>query len=412
MSNKPRSLGVSDWIVFVGVIIILAVCLFVDRRDMGSKQIVVVVISSVASAVVTYLLLRGQKHDLEEQRERDRLFEMEQLEAEEKRSKGVQIYSNKIAAFSAFNEVVWQNKLDWSEEKAEVINNIRKELFSKVILYLSSSEITQITQIIEQIIKGQTNDFPFVLSSIVEVLNNNAEQTLFKKDNSDGPDENYRKACKALWNVLNDWMNSDDSNEATEDVIKDSSELEESRRNLKPGIQTWHFSMWDASQIKSLNNGGKELSLVEYGEYWRTNLVEQVKPGDIVFLFRGNKRYSGVFIAKGWRIFDYDEGRNVTERTSGGIPREVVLGDAVPIESVASKLGEYDFYGSYEDPNSTSCANVIVEPISYVPEGVPNPNTTYRKTISRYYSAYAVSLLEEFIKADPKSRAAIEDLFV
>ena len=163
MEKKSRSLGVSDWIVIIGVIIIVAVLLFIDSRDMGSKQIVVVVISSVASAVVTYLLLRGQKHDLEEQREKDnkliderrnadqarederrkieiereearresdRLFEDKRLAAEEKRSKGVQIYSNKISAFSAFNEAVWQYKLDWSEEKGEVINNIRKELFS------------------------------------------------------------------------------------------------------------------------------------------------------------------------------------------------------------------------------------------------------------------------------------------
>ena len=100
------------------------------------------------------------------------------------------------------------------------------------------------------------------------------------------------------------------------------------------------------------------------------------------------------------------------EITSEGIEKAVVIGDKVPIDSVKDKLAKYDIYGSYLEPNSTSCANVVVDTISFIPDGVITPNTTYRKTISRYYWEYAVRLLDKFNEVEnEQNRKKIAQLY-
>ena len=178
-------------------------------------------------------------------------------------------------------------------------------------------------------------------------------------------------------------------------------------------IQPWHFSMWGYTQLDYLERGGNEVSLVEYGPKWRTSLVKSVSKGDIVFLFRGNRRYSGVYKALGWRVFRYfvdDSGqRVVSEEVSEGISRAVVLSEkAEPISSVWDKLGQYDIYRSFEDQSSTSCANIVVECLSYIRDGVYTDNGVYRKTISRYNRTYAARLLGAFLAKDASCRDTIE----
>ncbi|MBR1466419.1 MAG: hypothetical protein IJ607_08670 [Bacteroidaceae bacterium] len=38
--------------------------------------------------------------------------------------------------------------------------------------------------------------------------------------------------------------------------------------------QAWHFAMFSDIQLEKLKEGINELSLVEYGEEWRTNQVK------------------------------------------------------------------------------------------------------------------------------------------
>ena len=448
-SLEQQSRKSSIWIVIAGVLIIILVLALIDIWNIGSMQSVVVVISSVAAAVVTYLLLQGQKYDEYRQREanekrrkeeRDwqearsktdmdwkdqrrkeeqqwederRRAEREWQEArskeEAKRTENTQIYSNKIAAFSAFNEAVWKENMDTRDDDRETVINIRKELFSRVILYLSSSEIEQITNAIS----GENKQFPYVLSSIVNILNQNAENTLAGKDNVEEKNEEnnvaYRKGCQSLWDKFNEWLDDIAPTPSQTGVSQETGNAE--KKQIKSGIQPWHFCQWSGKQLESLRNGVMELSLVEYGESWRTEMVKLVKKGDLIFLFQGSKRYAGAFEAKGWRVFEYDSDRYVREITSSGIEKVVVLGEKVPIEDVAESLKKYDIYESFRNPDSTFCANVVVDTISFPGAGVPNPNTTYRKTISRYYPGYAVNLLNEFLNADPANKEKIDQFF-
>ena len=254
MENKEKSsrrFGGSDWIVVAGILIIVLVLILVDVHHLGSMQSIVVIISSVSAAVVTYLLLRGQSHDLEVQRKQDKEEERQRREEytshleklrdqarswEEKRFDQLnqwrndrdyrqeskrewernryikdRLFANKIAAFSSFNEIVWQFNLDSPKDRTTAILNIRKELFGKVVFYLLPDEINRIASIVS----NQNQSLPFVLSGIMSILNQNAENTLAGMARDCDKSADYESCCKQIWEAFNLILNS--STEALRD---------------------------------------------------------------------------------------------------------------------------------------------------------------------------------------------------
>ena len=404
-------------IIAVVVLILLFTAFYMmgdDNSWFSIKQIIGIVVAAAMSGVITVLLLveqsRTQKEMSVQQEAANAQRLKEQRESETKRNKDVKIYSNKIAAFSSFNKAVWTDDLDDPDRYSANVDNIRKQLYSKAILYLDAKEVRSIAEILP---KEKTNSFPIVLSGIIGILNRNAEKNISADtDENETQGDDYKDACRHLWEGFAEWSACYAKQEDGESSIETSSEGSSSR-SLKS--QAWHFCEWDTRQLDSLDKGLDELSLIEYGEYWRTNLVKSVKNGDIVFLFRGSKKYSGVFKAKGWRVFEYDPDRMVEEKVSDDNISRVLPSGKHPINDPKIKevLEKYDIFESYLSAESTSCANIVCERICYFRDGVDNPNTTYRKTISRYYEGYAVRLLEEFKKkeSDPVTLAKINDLY-
>lgn len=357
-------------------------------------QIIAVVLSVLFTAVVTNSLLTAQS------------------ESEENKEKNIKIHENRIKAYSSFMQKMW-GVLDDDTILKEEINSLRADLLDNLIFYLDNSQLQVILEALEKLYDGVNGDKPsdskkreyikfatIVADNLKEAVSTSVQETK-KTDN-----EQILKLWTIFSNIENQFPDKEEIGETrdTSEVLEQPKEQPSEDSTSSPAesiskrlnAQAWHFCGYGTEQLDYLESGGNELSLVEYGEYWRTDLVKQVKLNDIVFLFRGNKRYSGAYLAKGWRIFVYDEQRNVEEITSPGIEKRVVKEGKVSIDSVATELAKYDIYQSYQDPNSTSCANVVVEELSYFRDGVTNPNTTYRKTISRYYWEYAIRLMEEF----------------
>ena len=163
--------------------------------------------------------------------------------------------------------------------------------------------------------------------------------------------------------------------------------------------QAWHFNAWDGRQFEQFNNIEKkeecELSLIEYEEDWRTNLVKQVKEGDRIMLFRrGGYGYVGAFKALGWRVFCFEDGKEEIQYFGEELK---IITEKDNKDRFLKDVEKYDIYNSKED-GATLCSNLIVKPIAYVPEGVGNPGGVYRRTISRYDSHYAQLLEERFKK--------------
>ena len=408
MNNNTRTSPITGVVITTILVALLLVSFYFlgdDSSWFSINQLIGIIAAAAISGVITVLLLieqsNTQKQMLNQQEETRKEMLEEQRKKDLAKDKDVKIYSNKIAAFSAFNREVWTKDLDNSEKTPEIIENIRKQLYSRVILYLNASEIKEIISFIPD---NKANNFPVVLAGIINVLNRNAEKNIVEKEDNEQYDKDYHQACQALWEKFNEW--SGEFEEAQDIVLTSNG----TSRSLKK-LQAWHFCEWSTLQLDKLDNGFNELSLIEYGEYWRTGLVKQVKKGDLVFLFRGAKKYSGAFIAKGWRVFEYDENRNVTEITSDGIPPVLPVGQVNSLNDSAIQeiVKEYDIYESFKNNNSTSCANVVIdERLCYLREGVENPGGTYRKTISRYYEGYAVKLLEAFKAAKPENASIID----
>ena len=425
MSEKKQSTKFEDTrklvSIIIGVVIVLLLAFYLiegPSAGFSLQQFIGIILAAALSGAVTLLLLRGQNDVLEQQRVSEAEIAAAKAKGEAEKDKDVKIYSSKIMAFSLFNKAVWQNDLDTTDSAVFVktLDTIRKELFGKVLLYLDSTEIDEIVDIVKK--RGEGRDLPRILSSIVSILNNNADKTLSDESETKGNDEAFSQSCQDLWDAFSDWIHSYES--VPEDEAQETEKNEVEPVEEKPwtfNAQAWHFCMLSSLQTDPMKtNNLYELSLVEYGQTWRTGLVKQVKPGDIVFLFRGSKRYLGVYKAIGWRVLYYskdEQGQEyVREEVSEGIQKKVVLdGDTALMwdNAVNERLKQYDFYCSFGD-GATSCANVVVEELSFVPDGVVTPNTTYRPTISRYYWVYAGKLLKVFLDADPQARTRFDKL--
>lgn len=357
-------------------------------------QIIAVVLSVLFTAVVTNSLLTAQS------------------QSEENKEKNIKIHENRIKAYSSFMQKMW-GVLDDDTILKDEINSLRADLLDNLIFYLDNDQLKVILAALDDLYKGVNEDKPddskkreYIKFATIVADNLKVAVSTSTQENKITDTELILKLWTVFSNIENLFPDKEEIGDTRvtsvvleqpkEEHSEDSTSSSSDRISKRLNAQAWHFCGYGTEQLDYLESGGNELSLVEYGEYWRTDLVKQVKLNDIVFLFRGNKRYSGAYLAKGWRVFVYDEQRNVEEITSPGIEKRVVKEGKVSIDSVAAELAKYDIYQSYLDQNSTSCANIIVDELSYFRDGVTNPNTTYRKTISRYYWEYAVKLMEEF----------------
>ncbi len=302
------------------------------------------------SAVITLVLLNGQTKD------------------EEDKDRNIKMYSRKLNVFAKFNQLLW-------EEDGIENEDLRKSCLKELIFYLNEKEIESL-----KTYANSLTDF----ESPIQRTEAKAKITNLLRNSLEGESASNTKIVDAIIS-LNDIL-------APENAVK---QIEEKSGNSEAQYlqqQAWHFIMWDERQNSKLKEGFKELSLVEYDEDWRTNLVKQVGENDIVMLFRrGGYGYVGAYKAIGWRVFYFEE--NKEELQMFDKEKQVITG-----EQYLSDIKTYDIYNSKED-GATTCANIIVEPIAFVENGVGNPGGVYRRTISRYDSHYAWLLMERFKNA-------------
>lgn len=326
-----------------------------------------------------------------------------QQESEETKEKNIKVFENKIQVYSEFISKMWKT-LEDDTITDEEIRGIRLDIFNKLIFYYD--DIDKLVKKVDGI--KSTDKYK------EEIDNSKRTQEIIQcfSDITDllrvdvGRRESKTESISNLWNKFGiqprDTENETISNEKMETVsktmsdvvIKDSVQQENNASEDSQRLENaWHFNAWGDQQFKQIEeNLAKskeiELSLVEYGEYWRTNLLKQVGKGDIIMLFRrGGYGYVGAFEAIGRRIFDFEKGEE-----------EILYFDEEktrPVENFDVDAEEYDIYKSRED-GATLCSNLIVKCIAYVSDGVGNPGGVYRRTISRYDSHYAWLLKERF----------------
>lgn len=361
---------------------ILAICFFVFHIPDFWPQLLAIIASAFlgagATAWITNTLLKNQQ------------------ESEEAKEKNIKVFENKIQVYSEFISKMWKT-LEDDVITDEEIRGIRLDIFNKLIFYFDN-----INELVEKVSKIKSSDASEenakrngdnikCFSEITELLRVDI-----------GGKEQKTEYISQLWNafalqprdfddkVIPEIKKETINNEVmtTPNIIAQQ-EIQTPEESERLEQQAWHFIMWSDKQLQKMKEGLNELSLVEYGEYWRTNLVKQVCENDIVFLFRrGHNGYVGAYRAIGWRVFYFEENREEVQMFGKEI--QEIAG-----EPYWSDIKEYDIYESQKD-DATTCANIIVKQIAFVENGVGNPGGVYRRTISRYDSHYAWKLKKLF----------------
>lgn len=362
---------------------ILSICFFVFHIPDFWSQLLAIIASAFlgagATAWITNTLLKNQQ------------------KSEEDKEKNIKVFENKIQVYSEFISKMWRT-LEDDIITDEEIRGIRLDIFNKLIFYFD--DIDKLVEKVDNKIKSSdaSKENSKTTSETIKCFSEITELLRIDVDRKHGKTDDISK----LWNVF-----AIQPRDNVDEVI-----LERRRENINDDIilspnsiapqevqilkeserlkqQAWHFIMWTDKQLDKLKDGFKELSLVEYGEYWRTNLVKQIGEDDVIMLFRrGGYGYIGVYKAIGWRVFYFEEERE--ELLLFGKEVQIITG-----EQYLSDIKTYDIYESKDD-GATTCANIIVEPIAFVEDGVGNPGGVYRRTISRYDSHYAWMLKKLF----------------
>lgn len=372
----------------MGVVFIL-LHLF-STRDF-SYEICCALIGTIITAVVTVFLLQGQSS------------------SDEKKDKNIRIYENKLDVYSEYVRQMWETISDDEDLKEEEWNNLRVQTFGKLIFYLDTDAIQNLTQYVSEIDKarreGTLQDIKIGFANITRLL---AREIVTHKSKQEA---DYTK----LFNQFN--INTSDLQDnveteakvhpATPPIAEVAAQSTETPAvpaispiyQLDNDIRShgfWHFCALNMSKQK-LHLG--TLALIEYDEQWRTDTIRRIKEGDLIFLFAaGGGGYYGVFRAKNVAgtdspalVFEVDWDYNGEDKAAYFANKET---------EYQNKAKAFDIYDGYKD-SATSIAAINVETIYFKENGIGGkPVSTRRATIIPFnQEGDRYALLNAFDKA-------------
>lgn len=364
---KPWSLG----IIILALLFIAAAVIFqIFDIEILPSQFYGALIGVVITAIITVFLLQGQS-DKEIAREKD-----------------VKIFEEKIKVYSEFTGKLWGMLADDGVITNNELNELRTICFRQLVFYLDNKQIKEIHEQIANISSESEDATRKALAKITNILQKNLHQNVDIEDGS----------LEKLFNSFNR------NDEVYEEENKNDIALANQGSGQKR-ISYWHFNLLNNAQIDVLrnakeNNSEMVLNLIEYGENWRTNLIRQVKPDDIVFLLRrGGYGYIGAFRVVEFKILEFKADGKIGIEELGQERREFLQ------EEYEKTKKLYDMYNSrYDGANFSS--NLIVEPINEIyleTVGIPS-DVVRRRTIQRIVDTnVGKSLLDKFEKKSQTS---------
>lgn len=398
------------WALVAGLALFATIMIFGTNGTSWPEQVMAACLGALITIMATRLLLSTQREGEKEQ----------------------ELYNKKLGVYSDYVSEMYEALSDGNVTSDE-LKKFRTKLFATVGFYAEDDVFKQIyDKMIEHFFEKKkeneskeesklTNDpqpkMAKFFADITSILQNDIQDKKEKMKSKNGEKINVMN----LWNKFKDII--DYLEKAEEEANKDN---ENTKQNFKQNIleqktessneiigstiqeqqteqsnekclkqQAWHFNMLSDEQLISLRQEKDryELNLIEYGEYWRTNLIKQVEYGDIIMLFkRGANGYWGAYKAIGTRIFNFDEKKETITWLNDKDHPTIIPEQEQQYEE---DIKNYDIYKSRDD-GATLCSSIIVEKIAFKEGGVGNPGGVYRRTISRYYPLYAGRLMRMF----------------
>ena len=268
------------------------------------------IIGVVITAVITFILLKGQ------------------TEKEEEQEKSLEIHKHKIAVYASFIQGLW-SKLDDGYLTSKDMLEIRRKCFNELIFYLDEKQIKEITEQFKkisdeiqhganeadltEIVSGPFEEITKVLIKDIDSRRVNVGKSIYRQlFNSFSIDSITESTIKGenTSSAKNTSTTSTNAPSISQTIQPISDQKYNENKNeidysfyrfkrddlLNGGIKCWHFNAFDWETQKLHLD---KLAFIEYGEDWRTNKAKMVKEGDLIFLYaRGGGGYRGVFRAK------------------------------------------------------------------------------------------------------------------
>ena len=346
------------------------------------------IIGVVITAIITFILLKGQ------------------TENEEEREKSIELHKRKIEVYSSFVQELWSKLDDNCLTKNEMLD-IRRKCFNELIFYLDEKQIKEITEQFRKIsneienganeadlggiVTGPFEEITKVLIADVDTRRANVGKSVYRQlFNSFSVETNEEMIVKK--DKISPIEESEppaitNTPEIISPVQTEYSEIDYSFYGLmgeddllNKKIKSWCFNVYDWNIQKEHLD---KLALIEYGEDWRTNKAKMVKDGDLVFLYaRGGGGYRGVFKAK-----------NIVYDGKNDSPTLVFDSTKESEEDYINKnAASFDIYGGYGD-GATLCSAINVEQIIFYEEGIGCPIGIRRRTIDPFNNIEDVKVL-------------------
>jgi len=328
-------------------------------QSSGLVAIISAFLGVIMTVAVTAILL-------DKQSETQKVLIKEQSEADAQKDKDAKIYDQKIKVYSEFTSKMWGlfSNMDMdSREKLEKYDELRGMCFDKLVFFLSSKRIKELTVVFEKITKNIKDFDHNSLCEITDIL----KRSLDDEKEKEKPNEDY---LAKFYDAFEKDIVVQEEAKPNIPATQNQNTIRE-QQQVTSEIQYWHFNILiEEQQIEAFKSDNWVLALIEYGEDWRTNLIRQVKPNDVIFLFkRGGAGYIGAFRA--------------LNPPAKILETETTYSDA--------EYAKYDIYDGIDD-GATLASNILVEPIAYNFKGV-GYYTVRRRTIERMNDTEAVKFL-------------------
>ena len=418
MKGKKKNILIwLAWALVAGLALFATIMVFGSNGTSWPEQVMAACLGALITIMATRLLLSTQREGEKEQ----------------------ELYNKKLGVYSDYVSEMYEALSDGNVTSDE-LKKFRTKLFATVGFYAEDDVFKQIyDKVMEHFFEKKkeneskegsklTNDpqpkMAKFFADITNILQNDIqdkkEKMKFKnkgkinvmdlwnkfKDIIDYLEKAEEEANKDNENTENNILGqkTESSNEIIGSAFQDQQTEQPNEKCLKQ--QAWHFNMLSDVQLESLRQEKEqyELNLIEYGEYWRTNLVKQVGYGDIIMLFkRGANGYWGAYKAIGTRIFNFDE-KKETITWLDNRENPTIIPETDP--QYQKDIEDFDIYKSRDD-GATLCSSIIVKKIAFKEGGVGNPGGVYRRTISRYYPLYAGRLMKLFEDAEAENPGKI-----
>ena len=344
---KKKLINKENWGYWVGAIIVLFIICFelllfseTQKPSIFISSGIVAIISAIIGVLLTAFAISIQLK--------------QQSDSEAQKDKDIKIFEQKIRVYSEFMEKMWEMFDGGNKVTDEELKELRRICFRRLVFYLNGIQIREITKQIDSIRDTSmkaANEITHILQKSLNPNENEKPSDLIKLFNSFDKKEFTQK-------------------EEPEQVVNTVQNTIQEQQQVT-SVQYWHFNILiEEQQIEAFKSNNWVLALIEYGEDWRTNLIRQVKPNDVIFLFkRGGAGYIGAFRALN--------------------PPAKILETETTYSEVEYK--KYDIYDGLDD-GATLASNILVEPIAYNFKGV-GYRTVRRRTIERMNDTESVKFL-------------------